>query len=198
MCDSFAGRLALFATILLSRTLPAAAYDATVPGRMLLLKNIPSGNMVVYKVNFAAIAGFNLGDTGDPTCSGAGGGGGSLRVNGGVGNDFTIPLPCAGWRHLDQSSINPDYKYQDTTGATCRTIIVRHGTIIRLKCKGPQVAYTLGQAQGDIDVTLRVGSGPDRNCSTFGPPPTRVLADGSNGRTYLAKDAPGPASCTSP
>jgi hypothetical protein len=54
----------------------------------------------------------------------------------------------------------------------------------------------LGTAQGNIDVTLRLGSTPSRNCATFGPPPTRVIRDGSDGRIYRAQGAPRPASCT--
>ena len=51
--------------------------------------------------------------------------------------------------------------------------------------------YTLGAPQGNIDVTLRLGSLPVRNCATFGPPPTKVVHDGSNGKKYQAKHAPG-------
>lgn len=65
-------------------------------------------------------------------------------------------------------------------------------------CNGPQVAYALDTVQGDIDVTLRLGTLPVLDCATFGPEPTDVLQDGSNGRIYAARNAPEPASCTSP
>jgi hypothetical protein len=174
-----------------------SASDLPVDGRMLLIKNTPSSNFVIYKAHDSLVGGQGTGTDGDPTCAGVGGGGGAFRLSGG-GNDVTIPLPCANWRMIGGTNANPDYKYQDTTGDTCRTILVRHGRMLKVTCKGPQVSYVLGQAQGDVDVTLRLGTGPDRNCSTFGPLPTRVLADGSDGRRYLAKDAPAPAACTSP
>ena len=175
----------------------ASAFDFTFAGKMLRIETSNYGRAILYRVTDNG-GGQALGTGGDPTCSGLGGGGGSLRVNGGPGNDFTILLPCAGWRVIGGSNFNPDLRYSDPTGATCRTVHVKHGHRLRAQCKGPQVAYTLGQTQGNIDVTLRLGTEPDRNCSTFGPPPTRVLADGSNGIRYLAKDAPQPASCTSP
>jgi hypothetical protein len=75
---------------------------------------------------------------------------------------------------------------------------VKHGHSLKVICRGPQVAYLLGAPQGDIDVTLRLGTLPVLNCATFGPDPTEVLSDGSNGNKYLAHDAPAPAACTSP
>jgi hypothetical protein len=183
----------------LAATAPfAEALDVVQEGRLLLIRNLPSGNKVVYGAHDSSIGGLGLGSTGDPTCTGAGGGGGALRINDGAGNDFTIALPCAGWKVLGGSASNPDFKYKDSTGGTCTNVIVKHGRSLKVICEGPQVAYALGQAQGNIDVTLRLGSGPDRNCATFGPAPTVVLRDGSNGRTYLAKRAPQPDSCTSP
>ncbi len=198
MCPSLARRLAILGAILASGVQPASALDFTLTGKLLRIKTSGYGNTLLYRSVDDFAGGQGVGSTGDPTCTGAGGGGGSLRVNGGGGNDFTIPLPCAGWRMIGGSNFNPDFRYNDPTGATCRTVHVKHGHKLRVQRKGPQMAYVLGTAQGNIDVTLRLGSLPDRNCSTFGPPPTQVLADGSNGVAYLAKDAPQPASCTSP
>ena len=198
MRPSLIGGLALLGAAALSSVPPALAFDFALAGRMLQIKTSNYGNTIAYGVVDDFVGGQALGSTGDPTCAGAGGGGGAVRVNGGPGNDFTIPLPCAGWRVVGGSNFNPDFRYSDPTGATCRTVRVKHGHRLRVQCKGPQMAYVLGTAQGNIDVTLRLGTGPDRNCSTFGPPPTRVVADGSNGKKYLAKDAPAPASCTSP
>jgi hypothetical protein len=77
-------------------------------------------------------------------------------------------------------------------------VTVKHGKALKVICRGPHVAYLLGAPQGDIDVTLRLGTLPVLNCATFGPDPTEIVRDGSNGRTYVALGAPAPDSCTSP
>jgi hypothetical protein len=98
-----------------------------------------------------------------------------------------------------RDGVPPLYKYTDPTQTTCTLVMIKHAQFLKAICKGPQVAYTLGAPQGDIDVTLRTGSLPNRLCARFGPPPTRVLKDGSDGKTYLAKDAPeAPSPCPSP
>jgi hypothetical protein len=173
--------------------------DSLLPGLELSIK-LPKQDLS-FKVVDKLIDTGTFGSTGDPRCEAAGGGGASLRVNGGPGNDITIELPCAGWRSPNGSAtntFNTNYVYKDKTGATCGLVNVKHGRNIQVRCRGPQVAYTLGAAQGNVDVTLRLGSAQLLTCTTFGPPPTKVLHDGSNGTRYLAKHSPAPLSCTSP
>ncbi len=172
----------------------------TVEGLELAIAPYP-GSGLTFKVKDDLVDSGNFSSTGDPRCEAVGGGGGSITVNGGSGNEFTINLPCEGWRSPNgspTSMFNTDYTYRDRSGATCSKVMVKHGHTIGVRCRGPHVVYTLGAPQGNIDVTLRLGSLPVRNCATFGPPPTKVVHDGSNGKKYQAKHAPAPADCTTP
>src|SRR5262249_36290146 len=93
----------------------ARAVDKPVFGKKLLIKNPPTGvadNKLVHLGKDPNIVIGPSGGTGDPTCSGAGGGGTSaLRViaSGGA-DDVTIPLPCVGW---STNATNTLYKYKD-------------------------------------------------------------------------------------
>jgi len=172
--------------------------DSSYGNGVLLIKNKPSGNVIIHKARDLSVDTGGTRTTSDPTCEGVGGGGGAIRVNGGAGHDFTIALPCEGWRHINDSATSPDYLYRDRTNATCSKVLVRHGRRVKAICRGAQVAYPLDVPPGDIDVTIRMGTFPQRICTTFGPPPTRVLKDGSNGKTYKAKDSSEPPEpCTS-
>ena len=178
-----------------------AGTAATVSGKRLRITVSTVGKSKIYFASKdISVDSGNLGSTGDPRCAADGGGGGALRLNDHAGNDLTIPLPCAGWTNTNGGPgdvYNTDYRYRDPTKATCSRVVVKHGRTIKLLCQGPQVVWTLGMPEGDIDVTLRLGSLPIRNCATFGPPPTQVIRDGSDGRTYRAKNAEDPPACTS-
>ncbi len=195
-CAAWLGFATLF---LLSAT--SRVHAGTVEGLQLRIAPYP-GHGLTFKVKDTTVDSGNFGSTGDPRCDAAGGGGASIRVNGASGNEFTITLPCQGWRSPNGSAssvFNTDYIYRDRSGASCSKVVVKHGHFIQVRCRSPHVTYPLlGGPQGNIDVTLRLGSDPVRNCATFGPPPTKVVHDGSNGKQYLAKHAPAPASCTSP
>lgn len=128
----------------------------------------------------------------DPRCQPAGSGsassGAKLRVKG-DGGDFTIDLPCVNW------SANADgtrYRYRDASGATCHAIVLRAGRLMKATCRGPQIAYDLGAAQGNVHVMLTTGD-PSTNrkyCATFGPQSAAtVIRDGSDGRSYRAVQA---------
>jgi hypothetical protein len=188
---TLAGRVAIGAAFLFLCGGFAHAANELITGKKLLIKNSGGGNKVVYLSKDTSITTAAAAGTGDPRCSGAGGGGGALRVRG-QGGDFTITLPCADWSANGPETL---YKFHDSTQATCTIVQVKNGTLVKAICKGAQVAYTLGTAQGNVDVTVRTGSAPQRYCATFGPPPTQVVKDGSDGKTYLAKSSPAPGSC---
>jgi hypothetical protein len=152
-------------------------------------------NKVTFRSDGFGVDSGNLGTDGDPQCDAAGGGGGSLRLRSDSGNDLTIPLPCGGWRDLNggpTSTYNIDYRYSDPTGETCKLVLVKHGRSIRVRCKGPQVAYVLGVPQGKVRAELSLGSLPLLQCAGFEAPGSTVFKDGSDGRTYKAK---GSVSC---
>jgi hypothetical protein len=75
---------------------------------------------------------------------------------------------------------------------------VKNGVLEKAVCKGAQVAYTLGVSQGDVAVAVGTGAPATRKtyCASFGPATgALVLKDGSDGTTYLAKDAADPTEC---
>lgn len=176
----------------------APALDIGVRGIGLSIRTTTTGAKLLFKSTGHDISTGTIWTSGDPRCVAVfgSGAGGILRVNGGPGNDFTIALPCEGWTARESPIFNDihyaaDYDYRDPTGATCTQVSMRHGKSIKVVCKGPQVAYTLGAPQGNIDITIRTGALPERSCARFGPPPTVVTRDGSRGQ-YRARNAPGP------
>jgi hypothetical protein len=190
--------LAPLVLLLAGRPEVSHGRNLALEGTNLLIRRLPSTNKLVFLSRDPAVDPGSADDAGDPRCSGEGGGGGAIRVNGGPGNDFTIILPCGGWTGSGTEYL-PSYTYRDPTQTTCTLVIIRHAKFAKAICRGPQVAYVLGAPQGDIDVTLRTGSLPNRNCARFGPAPTRVLKDGSDGKTYHARGAPeAPSPCSSP
>jgi hypothetical protein len=177
---------------------PVAASAIGISGKKLMIKVSPSGNhLVTVRSRDVGVDSGDFGSSGDPRCAADGGGGGFIQVDGGGGNAFTITLPCGGWKGGGGPGdlYNVDYRYKDPTGATCRNIRVKHGRSLNAVCSGPQVTYALGAPQGDVSVTLGLGSAPILNCMSFGPPPTEVTHDGSDGRKYQARNAPQAASC---
>jgi phosphatidylethanolamine-binding protein (PEBP) family uncharacterized protein len=171
--------------------LQVQAADQLIAGKKLLIKNPPSGaasNKVVHLGKDATITVDPAGGTGDPQCSGAGGGGGSLRIvaSGGAG-DITIPLPCAGWT---TNGTNTLYKYKDTSSTTCTKVLVKNGVLAKAICKGPQVAIDLNGSMSPVAVVTTLNS--QQYCTEFGG---NVVQDGSNDKTFLRKDAPAPSVC---
>jgi cysteine-rich repeat protein len=123
----------------------------------------------------------------DPRCPPLGTGmlvaGATLSVDG-LGGSFSIALPCVNW---SANGAGTRYRYRDATGATCKSVLVQDGRL-RALCKGPQVAYALGAAQSEVQVSLATGDSATarRYCFTFGPSTATVVRDGTNGRNYKA------------
>lgn len=174
----------------------SAGPHRPITGKKLLIRNPPSGataNKVVYLAK----------DTGtavpatvfeDPRCTPDGSGAGGSMGLSGLGGSITIPLPCSGW---SRNASGSRYTYHDASGATCRVVRINAGRLEKAVCKGAQVAYALGAAQGDVAISLTTGgSGAERvSCGLFGAGTATVVKDGSDGRTYLARDAAPPSSC---
>jgi hypothetical protein len=130
------------------------------------------------------------GGNGDPQCTGQGGGGASsLRIlaSGGAG-DITIPLACTGWT---TNGANNLYKYKDTSGATCKIVLVKNGVLAKAVCKGAQVAIDLNGSMAPVAVVTTLNT--QKYCTSFGG--ATVVKDGGDDKTFLHKSAPAPGAC---
>jgi len=179
---------ALIACVVLS-AVPVLA-DQLLIGKRLSIKNPPGGpNRVVHLSRDATVIVGNAGGAADPQCSGLGGGGVSslqIAASGGAG-DIVIPLPCGGWT---TNASNTLYRYRDSTGATCRLVLVKHHKLVKASCSGPQVAIDLNA--GTAPVALATTLNAERYCTSFGG---AIVHDGSDDMTFLAKDAPAAVAC---
>jgi hypothetical protein len=168
----------------------AFAADQLLTGKKLLLKNVPAGNKVVHLSKDTTINTDVTGGAGDPTCSGAGGGGGSITIVGSGGSgSATINLPCANW---STNGVNSQYKYKDTTQATCTIVLVKDGKLAKAICKGAQVSIDLQEDGDTAPVATAIRLNQERYCTNFGG---TIKKDGSDGKTFLAKDAPAAGGC---
>jgi hypothetical protein len=168
------------------------AADQELSGKKLLVKNVPAGNKIVHLSKDASVDVLPAGSAGDPQCTGAGGGGTSsirIKASGGAG-DVTIPLPCANWT---TNGVNSLYKYKDTSQATCTIVMVKDGKLAKAICKGAQVAITDQAGMDPVGVVTTLNT--ERYCTSFGG---TIKKDGSDGKTFLAKDAAAPSDCASP
>jgi hypothetical protein len=80
----------------------------------------------------------------------------------------------------------------DGTLTTCTSLLINDGRLEKAICKGPQVAYPLGQAEPDMQVTLATGAPVSgrRYCFNFSAQTgTTIVRDGSDGRSYRAARA---------
>lgn len=179
----------------ISPALASHGLDTPLVGKKLVIRTTGT-HKLVFVAKHLAIDTPTPWTPGDPRCWTPGGGGASIRVNAGNGNEFTIVLPCEGWTSRASAGFgNPqyasDYLYRDRTGATCDKVLMKHGRLINVTCRGPQVDLLLDGTQSVIDLTIRTGNPAERTCAQFGPPPTDVVQDGSRG-TYVAGHSPRP------
>lgn len=169
----------------------AGAADQLIVGKKILIKNpgVTSKNKLVFLSKDASLE-QPTGALEDPTVSG-----GSLTVADiETGETFTIPLPAAGWT----SNGNNQFKYKDKTGPTCKVVLIKDNKLVKAVCVGAQVAYDLGAAQNAVRVVLSTGTAPNRYCTTFSAARgCAVTKDGSDDKTYLAKNCTtAPSGCS--
>lgn len=164
--------------------------DQPIAGKRLVIKNPSAGvNRMVHLGRDASVTVAPAGTVGDPQCSGANGGGSSsLRVTpSGGGPEIIIPLPCG---NFTTNAANTYYRYDDPSGATCRLVLVRSGSIVKVVCKGTQVSVDVNASMAPVTIVTTLNS--EQYCTTFGG---TIVKDGSNDRTFVAKDAPEPSEC---
>lgn len=179
----------------------AYAVDQLITGKKLLIVNPASGpqnNKVVYLSKDPTIA-LPADASQDPRCPAFGTNSAQITVGSvATGETFTIGLPCGNWT---VNGAGNTFKYKDTTGATCKILIIKGGTLQKAVCKGTQVSYDLAtgpQDQVSVDVVVRAGAAPRRWCTAFNAATEgcTVIKNGSDGKKYLAKNcSSGPALC---
>jgi len=168
---------------------------APLAGRHLVIRNAlpdnPARNRLAFTSRDSTIAVPAPGSPDDPRSAGA-----TLSVSG--ASSFTQDLPAAQWELLGKPSDPRGYRYRDRNFASgpCRLVVVRSGRVVRARCRSGAAAVVdydlqVGQVEAPIRVDLLLGQGTGY-CSVFGG---TVVRDGSNGRTFLARGAPAPASC---
>jgi streptogramin lyase len=185
----------------------AHAADLTVAGTKLLIRNkLPddeSKNQILFFSKDTSVAAAKLGSDGDPTCGGAGGGGGTASFTSlASGETHTTPLPCENWRAVGaaaEGEIPGGYQYRDgeLDDGTCKTVTIAHQKQVKAVCsgKGPtSLDYDLeaGTPQDPVRVVITAGSASQRYCASLGG---TVRKTGEDGKTFLAKNAGAPASC---
>ena len=168
---------------------PAVA-DQLLAGKRLTLRTPAGGqHRVIHVARDAGLVVGNAGGTGDPQCTGSGAGGASsLRVvaSGGA-DDVVIPLPCAGWT---TNASNTLYRYRDSSGATCRLVLVKHHALAKAVCVGPQVSTGVGAGMAPVAVQTTLNT--ERYCTAYGG---TIVADGSDGEKFVARDSSAPSGC---
>ena len=196
--------LAIVGAALLGAAGVATAATSLLYGQRMTIKNkLPedeSKNKIVFLAKDPQVVAGALGSSGDPTCSGAGGGGGSLTVTSQYsGQTFTTTLPCTNWRSLRGGR---GYKYSDRRGTSgpCKSVQILDGKLAKASCLGKGAAVLgfdlqLGVPQNPVDVSLRIGTAPDVYCLSFGGV---VRKNGTDAKTFLARSAPPPVVLCSP
>jgi hypothetical protein len=181
----------------------ARATDTLLAGKRLIIDNaVPDNetrNRIVVTARDESLGIAAPGSSGDPTCAGAGGGGGRITFTSvASGESHTTPLPCANWTGRKTGS----WRYRDLEldDGTCKVVQIRSTRSLHAVClgRGPTVLdfdLRAGQPQTPITVVLEVGTGPDRYCMSFGG---RVKSDGSDGRKFFAADSAAPTRCAVP
>lgn len=181
--------LAASTVALLFTASPVSAAEQLIAGKKLLLKSSSTGVSLTHLAKNPAIEIGTGGDASDPRCSGAAGGGqSSIRlVAAGGDTDVTIPLPCTGWT---SDAKNTSYSYRDRSGATCKLVQVKSGKLLKADCKGFQVAIEIDDTLAPVAVVTTLNT--RQYCTSFGG---TAVKDGSNGVSFLHKDAGAPAAC---
>ncbi|MEO8604463.1 MAG: SMP-30/gluconolactonase/LRE family protein [bacterium] len=188
-------------------SIPAGTSAALVPARKLLIKNVSpeneAKNKIVLKIKDATLVTPAPGSTDDPRCnfSPSGTVKASLAFFSSTsGHSHSTDLPCQNWSLLGSATNPKGYKYRDAEldDGTVKTLIWKNGSQLKATLKGKGVSVLdydlqLGTAEGSVATIFTNGS--TQLCSSC---PAYNGKDGSDGRTFLAKDCPVPPSCPTP
>ena len=188
-------------------SVPAGTSAALVSTRKLLIKNASpdneAKNKIVLVLKDASITTPAPDSTDDPRCGMQPSGTikASLAIfSVSTGENHTTPLPCQNWSLLGSTTNPKGYKYKDSEldDGTAKSVIWKTGSQLKATLKGKGVSVLdydlqLGVPAGSVAAVL--SNGANAICAS-------CLAsngkDGSDGKTFLGKDCPAPASCPTP
>jgi hypothetical protein len=171
---------------------PAFAQTQHLVGSKLIIKNPRVGaaaNKLVFLAKDASMA-TPVSTAESPRCNPYGSGTALLTVSSTGGESFSIDLgglKCLNWTG---NVAGTRWKYKDRTGETCNVVLIKGDSLQKVVCRGPQVAFQLGAAQGSVDVVLSTGTAPRRWCTTFNDAAQGcvVKKDGTDGRRLTMQD----------
>jgi subtilisin family serine protease len=171
-------------------------------GSKLRIKNkLPedgSKNKIVFMSKDASIAIPTPESPDDPRCGR--GDGGSITVSSALSlQSYSQLLPCDNWTLTGTATSPKGYKYRDQEldEGACKLVLLKNGLLMKALCQGQgpttELDYDLqeGQAQDPVSVVLTTGT-TNTYCAEFGG---EVKKDGSDGRSFAAREAGAPAGC---
>lgn len=175
---------------------------ARMAGKKLLVKDsagTPSKRKLVFLAkDVETTVSPTPGSVDDPTVNGA-----TLTLGNPVSAETEdYPLPASGWSGLGNPPGTKGYKYADAAlaGGPCSGVQIKPGKLVKAKCRGAAMAYTLDEAaQGELAISLALGPAGDwRYCSLFGG--DEVVKDVGTSVTgdkgdFKAKSAAQPTTC---
>jgi hypothetical protein len=185
-------------------SVPSSTTDILVTGKKLLIKNkLPDDetkNKVVLLSKSSSITTPAPGSANDPRCNADPSGTvkATLTLSSATsGQNYSTNLPCQNWSLLGSPTSPKGYKYSDPEldDGSAKKLLWKDGKELKASLfgKGPAtLAYDLqiGVSQGDVAV--KFVSVSTQVCMAC---PGLPFKDGSDGRTFLAKDCPAPPAC---
>ncbi len=185
-------------------TIGGGAAEVPVNGTRLKITNRlpdnPVKNRAIWRVKDPSAGPPGIGSTDDPRCNGDASGTVKAQLrffSNDSGHDSgEIDLPCQNWL-LKSTSTGHRFDYRDRRfeSGACSHVSVRAGSL-SASCKGKGgLAYDLvpGSDEGTVHTVLSLGE-VDYCTDSVAPPNT----NGSNGKRFVGRNTPRPASCASP
>jgi hypothetical protein len=174
-----------------STTLPST-NDELLTGAQLTIKDnakhASKRHALLVSTDSSITLGAGDGSADDPRTAGA-----TLRIATTAGDAFTASyeLPAGSWKIIGASGKNVGYRFKSAPSASqpVTQVVLKRGKLLRIAAKGAGLATTLGANPAPVDVSLTVGT--TRYCLAFGG-----SVSFKAGKSFVAKGAPAPASCT--
>jgi polyvinyl alcohol dehydrogenase (cytochrome) len=181
--------------------LGAAGCPARLAGKKLLVKDratAASKRKLVYLAkDTETVVAPNPETDDDPTINGA-----TLTLSNPLTQETdTYSLPASGWAGLGNPPGVKGYKYKDASLADgpCKGAQLKTGKLVKAKCQGDGIAFTLDEAsQDELVMALRIGPGGAwQYCSVFGGTITKDEGSSISGDKgdFKSKSADRPTSC---